>query len=110
MTDQLQRAMAEYPDELRVVMEAAKWEADEGAHWHRKFKGYGWTIRHGEFETNHRTNATDNDAIVASIEWLVNGGWQINLREWTTTGLLIQSLELVRQAEECDKRFEEMMR
>jgi hypothetical protein len=98
MTDQLQRAMAEYPDELRVVMEAAGWKYHEPiAAW--RDESVEWT----------RT-ATDNDAIVACIEWLVNGGWQINLCEWTTTGLLIQALELVRQAEECDKRFEEMIR
>ena len=95
MTSQLTRAMAEYPDELRVVMEAAKWKyhgpisawRDESVEWTR--------------------TATDNDAIVACIEWLVNGGRQIDLCEWTTTGLLIQALELVRRAEEWDERFEE---
>ena len=109
MTDQLQRAMAEYPDELRVAMEAAGWAVDDRPMWRK----YGYMMAECiEPETNSWTPlvATDNDAIVACIEYLVNGGWQINLCEWTTTGLLIQALELVRQAEECDKRFEEMIR
>ena len=114
MTSQLTKAMAEYPDELRVVMEAQKyWPCDHGE-WvhdgedaHMNTRGIFAVCRNGHVEVVYY--ATDNDAIVACIEHLVNGGWQINLCEWTTAGLLIQALELVRQANECDKRFEEMI-
>lgn len=95
MTSQIQQAMQDYPDELKVVMEASGY---------RRQVVCDWVWADGSDQI-----ATDNDAIVAAIEWLVKGNWEIDLCEWTTTGLLIQALELVRQAIESNKRFAEVM-
>ena len=104
MTSQLTKAMAEYPDELRVCMEAAGYEEDMAGYW--------WRIEQtpAEKAMSRHYAPTDNDAMVACIEWLINGDWHLNMCQWTTTGLLIQALELVRQANESDKRFKEMIR
>ena len=83
MTDQLQQAMTDYPDELRVVMEKAGWKYHEPILAWRD-ESVEWT----------RT-ATDNDAIVAAMCYVCNQEWP-NQRNWMVSPRLCDWLQWIR--------------
>lgn len=100
MTDQLKTAMADYPDELRVVMERAGWV------WR------SWSWGDSEWEMDDKSGemlclyASENDAIVACMEWLMDeaamymytGDWRDVQCFKNRYGLLIALLIAVRDA------------